>query len=640
MSLVTAALLASSASRAQAPAQTAPSTASATPAQPAGQSDIPLLRADTHAVVVDVVVTHGQDEPVEKLSKKDFLLVEDGKPQAIDFFEEHSAPATPTALVPLPAMPPHVYTNVPAAPKGDSVNVLLLDSLNTPRQDQSYVHQQIVDFLKTMKPDARIAIFLLGSKLTLIQGFTDDPALLRAALDDKKTGFSPTAADVSRTRQDDQDDKDVIAARQRNLGAAGRTNEGLAALGRAQAELKFMQDDQRVSITLDALQKLGRFLAGVPGRKNLIWFSSTYPIYFFPHSDEKQPFNSTQREFTNEIKATADILTLSKVAVYPISAEGLVNDHPMEADNTLEQAGRGGSLMANISSGANDRAATMSAMEQLASDTGGEAFFNTNSLGAALNHAIHNGEHYYTLVYTPTNKDQNGQFRRIQIKLDAQSPVAHKAKLSYRRGYYADDANGASGASGAKAISGTMLTPRITPETHLDPDAEADPLQRLLGRGLPSSTEILFGMRVLPSPAQPAANARRAGGNGSLTGPVTRYTADFMIDWRQIKLETATDGNHTGKIRVALVAYDHDGKPLNWVGSFMKMNINPTTFAAIQRSGVPAHLEIDVPSSEQVYLAAGVYDFSTRKAGTMEVELDRPGSPTIAALPGGGAGVK
>ena len=55
------------------------------------------------------------------------------------------------------------------------------------------------------------------------------------------------------------------------------------------------------------------------------------------------------------------------------------------------------------------------AMEQLAADTGGKAFYNTNDLNAAMMHAIENGSHYYTLVYTPTNKKMDGSYRRIKL---------------------------------------------------------------------------------------------------------------------------------------------------------------------------------------------------------------------------------
>jgi hypothetical protein len=120
------------------------------------QTNPPVYKAQAREVVVDVVVTRGMDDPVTGLHAKDFVVMEDGKPQTIDFFEAHSPGKLPDNLKPLP-MPPGVYTNVPPAPEGDAVNVLLLDSLNTDQQDQTFVYHQIISFLSSAssKPSSR-----------------------------------------------------------------------------------------------------------------------------------------------------------------------------------------------------------------------------------------------------------------------------------------------------------------------------------------------------------------------------------------------------------------------------------------------------------------------------------------------------
>jgi hypothetical protein len=59
------------------------------------------------------------------------------------------------------------------------------------------------------------------------------------------------------------------------------------------------------------------------------------------------------------------------------------------------------------------------------------------------------------------------------------------------------------------------------------------------------------------------------------------------------------------------------------------MDITPEIFAAIQRSGIPAHIDIDVPADTDVYLETGVYDWATGKAGTLAVPL--PEQQKIAA---------
>ena len=601
-----------STSRLIAPAHAA-TGAAITQSQPTspGSAPIPVIHANTRGVIVDVVVTKGQDEAVTALHKQDFELFEDGKPQSIDFFEEHTTASAP-ADIPLVPMPPNVYTNVPAAPAGDSVNVLLLDTLNTPRPDQSYVHEQILNYLRQAKPDARIAIFVLGSRLSLIQGFTDDPALLRAALNDKQTGFHPNTTGVSRTHQDDQEDQAVIAARQQNLGGGGRTSVAIATLAESQAAFGQYQADQRTAMTLDALQSLGRYLAGIPGRKNLIWFAGQYPVYFFPHTGEKQPLNDF-REHTEEIKHTSDVLTLSKVAVYPMDATGMMVNYKEDAGHPDKPT------MFDYTQMAGERSDKMSTMEQIASDTGGQAFFNVNDLNSAINRVIHNGAHYYTLVYTPANKKMDGQFRHIQVKL-----TPGKYKLAYRRGYYADD-TGSQPAMGSYLAS-RPLSPNIGAES--GPAPRPDPLTPLMDRGMPSASQILYGIRVLPAATQPDSNSARAGRNTKLTGPTTRYTADFLIDWKKIQLQPMPDGKHNSAIRVELIAYDHDGKALNWTVQNLGLSLDPADYAAIQKSGIRVHLELDLPQTN-VYLSTGVYDFAANRAGTLEIPIT--GHPEQAA---------
>jgi len=88
-----------------------------------------------------------------------------------------------------------------------------------------------------------------------------------------------------------------------------------------------------------------------------------------------------------------------------------------------------------------------------------------------------------------------------------------------------------------------------------------------------------------------------------------------------VALETAADSTHRGKIQASLLAYDRDGNAVNWMGVLQGMALTPENFAAIQKSGVPMHLEIDLPAST-AYLETGVYDWSSGKAGTLEVPVN------------------
>jgi hypothetical protein len=68
------------------------------------------------------------------------------------------------------------------------------------------------------------------------------------------------------------------------------------------------------------------------------------------------------------------------------------------------------------------------------------------------------------------------------------------------------------------------------------------------------------------------------------------------------------------------------------VGIVQNMDVNPAQFDAIQKNGVPVHMEIDLPDKD-LYLETGVYDWNTGKAGTMEIPL-HPASAAPAAVTG------
>lgn len=581
------------------------------------QPQPPVYRTHARDVVVDVVVTKSGDEPVAGLRAPDFQVLEDGQPQALDFFEEHTAKTLPPgALQPLPKMPPGVYTNVPPAPQSDSVNVLLLDALNTDQPEQSYVRTNILKFLKTMTPGTRAAIFTLTSQLRMVQGFTSDSSELVKALNDPKFGDMITKPMESRSMQNKKDDTFHIATM--IMMNNGYRTAGVDAIVAFQQDFAAVQAGQRVGMSLEALQILARYLSGVPGRKNLIWFSSSFPVTVFPRAGQNERPNqmntSNLRDYGKAIRETADMLTVSKVAVYPIGAEGVMSEHiadpdlqsykpgPVDYESGEPGQGKGGNMDAYFHEAA-ARSDKIMAMEQLAADTGGKAYYNVNDLNTAMQHAIADGSHYYTLVYSPSNKKMDGSYRRIEIKI----PTG-KYKLSYRRGYNADE---------------------FPPS---DAAPQSNPLQPLMMRGMPESTQILYAARVIPAVPQPTPTAPRAGKNPKLTGPVKRYSVDFMIRWTDVKLDTAPDGKHSGKIQVELLAYDREGNALNWAGGTQAMSLDPVLFANIQRSGVPAHFEIDLPADQDVFLETGVYDWQTGKAGTLEVALPaEPGRIKVAA---------
>ncbi|MBS1804423.1 MAG: VWA domain-containing protein [Acidobacteria bacterium] len=594
--------------------------------QQTSEAPPPVFKTSTRAVIVDVVVDNGKGEAVSALRKEDFRLFEDGKPQTIDFFEEHSAkPLTPAMVQPLPKMPPGVYTNVPSAPEDDAVNILLLDSLNTPPQMVSYARTQILGYLDHVKPGTRIAIIALNHKLSVIQGFSSDAALLRdVAFKQTAPGISPTIV----TKGEVGDEQEFESFLNSNAPSPGSTTtstgspggnspsgagwnnpsapiSATTAVADAFANYQSSKDVNRSRMTLEAITDIARYLSGVPGRKNLIWFAGDFPIVILPKFDQRQEASDNGIALS-EIRRTANLLTAARVAVYPIYASGIMADDIVSADNRGPASAAPIGNMASTAgpgvytSSNSDRASEISAMNQIASDTGGKAVYNTNDLDAAIGRSIADGAHYYSIVYTPANKKMDGKYRSIDVKIPD-----GKYKLSYRRGYNADDE--------AKTLQ----------------PSETDPLRSLLRPGSPDATQLLFGVRAVPASPQPAAGAKIAGKNANLTGPTTRYSIDFMIRWNDVALTPGPNNTHTGKVQIELLAYDHTGKALNWNGATQQMQITPELYTAIQRSGIPAHAEIDLPKVP-VILEAGIHDLTTGKVGTLRIPL-QPENSAIAS---------
>jgi VWFA-related protein len=385
------------------------------PTPPAGATavgnQIPLFRAVTRLVQVNVLVHDRHGEPVTDLKKEDFTIVERGKPQRITFFAMESAtsPATPP-----PLLPRHIFTNV-LVERGDvptGITVILLDLLNTSWGDQHYAREALVKFLAQVQPKDRIAIYALGARsLTLLHDYTTDAASLVARMDKVKGQTSPEL-DASTLNPDTQQE-----LRNLDLGGLADANE---------READFFASG-RVVNTLQALEAVAEHLSGLPGRKNLIWLSGGFPLTI--GMDEIPAPGSTreQRTFTHEMDAAVRALNNSGVAVYPVDARGLMVLPGFDA--SVRGAAR-------IGPGAAPKLAPLNAnidtMRELADRTGGRAAYNSNDLARAIRRAIDDGRVTYTLGFYSSDETQDGKFRDIKVSVNRPG-----MDVRYRKGYFA-----------------------------------------------------------------------------------------------------------------------------------------------------------------------------------------------------------
>jgi VWFA-related protein len=569
-----------------------------------------VLHANANLVLVDVVVgDHGK--PVEGLKQSDFHVLEDGKEQAIFSFEEHGpALAVDAGAQPPGDLPAGMYTNLPAFPEQGAVNVLLVDALNTQMGDQLRVRQQLMEYLSQIKPGTTLAVFALTSRLRMISGFTSNVAYLAELMKNPKLNSQQsillntgnTSGQPDQANQGDQVSAALSAGQAAarpsiaNVGSGGTTNgpiNSAAALQQFQADTVTGQTDVRVRETLDALNQLAEYLSGIPGRKNLIWLSGSFPLAISPDSSLFSSFRAISN-YRDDVQKTCDLLTQARVAVYPVGAQGLRGPEEFSAANTYVAPGQAQSTQ--WAKGKEEMYEEFGSMDEIADQTGGHAYEETNQLADAVTDAAENGSHYYTIGYVPAAA-LNGQFRKIQVRVEG-----HEYKLAYRRGYYADEPE--------------------APAQHTI--GNYPPLVAAALHGAPAATQIVFKagllmgsdplLKTVQLPQGPAGEMA-----GVMAKPV-RYVVDLTLNPRSLNLEVTPDGRRYGKIELALIGYDADGNVSNYVDRPLSLGLQPAQYARVEAKGITLLLPIDLPAGDDSVRIA-VEDLTASRTGSLEIPV-------------------
>lgn len=622
----------SSASQAQGPAAAPDRQDQGTPlfvVKPDGaQNDksTATIRVVTRRVVVDVVVRGPDGKPVTGLTEQDFKVFENGTPQPVRTFEVHSPENDRSALPPGPSqLPEDTFVNLEATPASGPPVVLLLDSLNTPVTDQAYSHEQIMQFLERKPPTTLVAIFALGDDLSLLQGFTTDREKLLTAM---------------------------------RSGAAG--------LRMPAASDRLM----KAQITLEAFAVIGKFLAAVEGRKNLLWFSESFDMMALPSAHDVDegalvldddhvnpysapsptgaagntipaplasgatgPFSAEDRQdsrsllaLQEQLRKVAIALAVSQTAVYPIDVRGLAADPGFSAAQagptalTTDPRGRAGTPGMPTAPGDVPSAskqhnefiqsldAAQATMTEIADATGGHAFVNTNGLTAAAEQAVNDGASYYTLVYAPTNLKFDGGLRAIHVEVDKP-----QCTLAYRSAYYAVDPN--------------TVTPSATDDdrleaamVHGEPDAQ--------GLIFKAQIDRLGGPAAAPPDSPMASRAASQTGKKKrdkekLSGLVQEYDIRLAILAQQLQITESPDGRHHAALEIEVAGYAADGRKLGGTRQSLEATMPPAAYERAQLNGMFHSLQVTLPV-EAASLRLAIVDPESRRTGSLEVALPLP----------------
>lgn len=526
--------------------QTTPSAPSSAGSQPET-----VLRANTRLVMVDVVATDSKGAPITDLKSEEFTVSEDGKRQKIGSFNFQSPEGAPAADQ--EKLTKNVVSNVPRG-NATGLNVILLDRINGESRNQVYAQDRLVKFLESGKPVQPTAVFVLDKKLAMVHDFTTDTAVLKEALSKVRSNGVSRVSGV-----------EVLASPFATRG-------------------DFHTNETTIESTLGALMFMARYLAGYPGRKNLIWISEAFPVSLtidgaagnsnanvvLTTRMSPTPANTDQtrgmgeqtaggkafkggRTFEEELARIADALMDAHVALYPVDASGM---------------------------GQADRLWAQTNMQDMADRTGGKAFYNRNDIEVGIRLSVDDGSIYYGLSYYPENHQWDGRFRKIEIKTTRPGVT-----LRYRMGYYAID----------PSSSAKIETAELSQE-----------FARALAYDAPSFAALRFQATINP----PADKSQK-------------WTVNFAIDPRSVSFEPTQDGLEHAAVSCAVTVYTDNGSPAKGVNNditTMTAALPPEQYQKIMAKNFPCKRSLDLKPGKYLLRLAAM-DKNSRSIGATTTPL-------------------
>ncbi len=377
-----------------------------------------VIRTTTRIVSVSLVVTDNQGHPIQDLTKDDVTLLDDGKPQPISFFSS----VDNSHLLPSPPVPgPDIYTNVASGnPSPPSVTILLFDMLNSKPASQAYGLACVRKFLRQLQPQDHVGLYLLNDEMRVLHTFHADSSDLISAIrlydqEHLHTAAKNAALETNPVEQNldrflsgkDSPSRYVIYGDCSPFGACA--DKGMIAN----------------EITTASLEEIARQLAPIPGRKTLIWVTDKVGYLDLFADNDLDPYLSAWRSGTDvnlpalrvikngqDFERMVRLMNGAGIAVYTVDARGLGTED-LDFRNTTPAASVNpvGELLSRTPT-------PNSGLLELASRTGGRAFFNRNDLQTGIRRALDDSRFTYNLAYYPDHDKWKGEWRNIQMKVN------------------------------------------------------------------------------------------------------------------------------------------------------------------------------------------------------------------------------
>ena len=386
------------------------------------------FQVEVNYVDVDAIVTDENGNFVTGLTREDFEVFEDGKPQKVEMFSYVELPVERPDRFALLGRPVSTDSRSNIRPFDGRVYILVLDDLDISPLRTSPVKRSAREFVERhLGANDIAAVVHTSGRTDATQDFTSDPQLLLAAID-KFVGRRLQSAAVEALERHYQS--------QLSKGLGDRdyelTPDPTAVIKDAAApvDIRDSEREHRAVAVLDTLRNLGEFLSGVRGRRKAVLLFS---------EGLEMPVNEIYGTHvaTDVVGAIKDAITAaarSNVNFFALDPRGLIG----MTTEFIELAGSGAPEVAGGAFGSlnahqgmlTDIRVSQDSLRTLAEQTGGFAAVNTNDLGSAFERIVDANSRYYVLGYYPPTSARDGRFHNIEVRTKRPG-----LRVSARRGY-------------------------------------------------------------------------------------------------------------------------------------------------------------------------------------------------------------
>jgi VWFA-related protein len=411
--------------------QSSANTPANTASQP--QNPAPVLRVRVNLVVVPVVVRDAAGHSIGNLRAEDFRLLDNGKPQEITQFalekanEQPLAPPSVSQPQNASLAPPPIHMFV--APQ--RFTALFFDDIHLHFDNLPSVRSAALRYLSTAPLSTeRVAIFTSSGQTT--QEFTDDRAKLDDALNRIRPHHLPGAGmkdcpEVSHYQADQIINKHDAGALDVAVqdammfcGATQGLQEDIALQMALQAANRALEDgDRQARYSLSALRDVVKRLASTPGQRSIILAS---PGFLVTDGDIDQA-------------TVIDRAIRSRIVINALDARGLYTSS--QFGDISQRVGGPATAIERTRFNNNSDIAVEGVLSEIANETGGTFFHNSNDLEEGFRRAGGIPEYTYVLGFSPSGAKLDGKFHTLKVTLNSQE----KFEVTARHGYFAPSQN-------------------------------------------------------------------------------------------------------------------------------------------------------------------------------------------------------